>query len=99
MYEHDVCDFCSNPHPVRIFNAPDFAMVKDEPLPMESKSGWMACQLCGEFIDAGKWDALRLRAVAALLPKYFKLGMSRADLVAQVDKSHLLFRQHMRRDA
>lgn len=96
MAAHDICDFCSDPKPARIFNAPDFMMAKDAP-PAMSRGGWIACQTCGEFIDAGKWDALQARAVEAFAAKYF--GFPRKAIVQQVAKAHSLFRQHMRRDA
>lgn len=83
-----------------MFQSPDFMLDKSAEVlpPLGSRGGWMACQACGEYIDAGKWDALQARAVEALAPKYFGL-LPRKAIVQQVVKSHSLFRQHMRRDA
>jgi hypothetical protein len=98
MYEHDVCDFCSDPKPVRVFNAPDFMLAKDSP-GYGSRGGWMACQHCGMLIDAGKWDLLQNRAVDALAAKYKAVGVPHSDIVKIVVQAHSGFRKHMRRDA
>ena len=94
---HDVCDFCSDPKPVRLFQAPDFMMAKDSP-GLRSRGGWMACAECGALIDAEQWKELVERAIAALWPKYDGL-LPRRLLREQVELSHKLFREHMRRDA
>lgn len=48
----EVCDFCSNPKPIRTYACRDIVML-DERVPRFDSSGeWMACADCAKFIDA-----------------------------------------------
>jgi hypothetical protein len=100
--ETPVCDFCSDPNPVRVFQASDFIMDKSTAtLPaLGSRGGWTACEACGGFIDARNWERLRLRATDALSRKYQGIpGISRAMIKGIVDRAQKMFREHMRLDA
>ena len=90
----DICDFCNEPHPVRMFDAPDFTMDKSPGFPeYRSKGQWAACSSCGTLIDAGNWTGLLQRAVSKLGPKYDAM-MPRRVLADVVNRSHTLFREH-----
>jgi hypothetical protein len=92
----NICDFCSQPHPTRTFDCPDFPMDGPHPqagLPeYRSRGAWMACSTCGTLIDAGKWEELTGRATERLASKYRQLPLR--ILREQVRRSHQMFRQH-----
>lgn len=90
----NICDFCSQPNPERVFMCPDFTMDQSPGWPeYRSKGAWIACTPCGELIDKGAWDRLLLRAVDRLFPKYQAM-MPRRALMDVVRHSHSLFREH-----
>lgn len=56
-----VCDFCSDPDPKHVEDAPDFDMGAHQ----QSKSGWATCETCHQMVvERRKSDLLR-RALAA----------------------------------
>jgi hypothetical protein len=93
----NICDFCSQPNPERMFKVEDFTM--DGPRPdlgmpeYRSKGHWAACSACGTMIDGEKWDELALRALDKLFPKYQSM-MPRRILADTIRRSHNLFRSH-----
>jgi hypothetical protein len=93
----NICDFCSQPHPERVYQSPDFTMDGPHPeigLPeIRSKSAWIACASCAALIDKENWDGLVQRAVTQLYPKYQGM-MPRRVLADTVRRSHTLFREH-----
>jgi hypothetical protein len=94
----NICDFCSQPNPERVYKSPDFTM--DGPHPdlgvpeFRSKGAWVACSSCAALIDKENWDGLVARAVERLYPKYQPLGMPRRILADTIRRSHTLFREH-----
>jgi hypothetical protein len=93
MSEEDICDFCSRPNPARRFQCPDFSLDKRLGYKeLRSKGDWLACTGCGSLIDAGKWDALLLRALSEFAEKYS--AMPRRILTDTIKRSHDLFREN-----
>jgi hypothetical protein len=92
-----VCDFCSDPHPVKTFEAEDdFLMASSTAsLPeMHSKGGWMACQPCAAMIESERWEDLLDRAAKAMTAKH---ALPAALVKHEIKRSHNLFRAHRRR--
>jgi hypothetical protein len=93
----NICDFCSEPNPSRLFASPDFRMDGPRPeagLPeYRSKGGWAACSTCASMIDNGAWDRLLVRGIDAMVKKYGSL-MPKRMLADTVQRSHSLFREH-----
>jgi hypothetical protein len=93
----NICDFCSDAKPERVYKSPDFTMDESHPeigVPgMRSKGAWIACLACAALIDKEDWDGLVLRAVSRLGPKYDGM-MPRRILADTVRRSHTLFREH-----
>lgn len=63
----DICDFCSDPHPTRVYTADtevEIDVLKDdiEIGGMSFDKDWAACELCGDLLDKGDWDTLLKRA-------------------------------------
>jgi hypothetical protein len=94
MTERDICDFCSDPSPVRTFDAETFIDATLDPA-AESRGGWMACGPCAQMIDSEQWETLANRATDAFCRKY-GVWVQRADVRVHVLKTHALFRQHRR---
>jgi hypothetical protein len=86
-----VCDFCSDPKPIRTFACEDFEVAEGA----RSVGGWMACEPCAQLIEEAEWDALRLRALKHFREKYE--GMPVDALNDFVVHSHSLFREHYRK--
>lgn len=58
------CDFCSvRTPPTWLYPCEDFVMQKLGSSDQVSTGAWMACERCGELIEAGNWEGLANRAV------------------------------------
>ena len=68
------CDFCNAPCPTRTYRTADRSTVRvrafmeSGPLLQEHHftPEWVACDSCGELIDAGDWDGLTTRVMDRL---------------------------------
>jgi len=56
------CDFCSSPAPAWNYPAESFK----DPLGSQSIGDWLACEECHALIEAGNYEGLARRALAAL---------------------------------
>jgi hypothetical protein len=91
-----LCDFCSDPLPVRELPAETFILdeARAELPPMQSTGGWTACAECGAMIDARNWNALEERAMGRMAKKYQGL-LPHNEIRKIVRRSHGGFREHM----
>lgn len=79
MKSAGVCDFCSAPGAVNVFDVPDF----DMPHQMgRSTGGWAACDTCAELVGKNRRDALLKRSVESASFGKFSAGAI-ADLQAK----------------
>jgi hypothetical protein len=98
LTDHGLCDFCSDPSPVRKFGADDFLLDVARPaigLPaLQSVGAWLACAACARAIDARDWSQLEDRAVTVFMAKY---GLDRDFARQFVRQAQAGFRQHFER--
>lgn len=94
-----VCDFCADPHPIRVYAAEDFTMMKKSALPQASEGAWAACKVCTELIDSHRWSELTSRALDNICRSNPNLTeRDRPFLRLTLMEIHSNFRKHMRRD-
>ena len=68
IMSHAVCDFCSAPGAITLFDIPDFELPDDIGT---SVAGWMACDICAELIQKNNRKGLFDRTIEALaFPKF-----------------------------
>ena len=74
-----VCDFCSTPGAVHLYDVPDFGITSDNPsnyAETRSTGGWAACETCKDLIDRGQKKALLDRAMASFaFPKFTRRAL------------------------
>jgi hypothetical protein len=93
----NLCDFCSDPHPIWDYKCPSYATRGPEYsektrsiIALTSRGDWAACVRCAELIEARNWDGLSQRAALAIRvksPVYRKLS----DILPTVRYLHQTF--------
>lgn len=93
------CDFCSDPDTTTIFPTTEGAVseVVGSALRMsedtvDGQAGWVACAICADMLEHGRYQALRDRAVDAML-KTLPLGTPRSQVQKAIVSAHGSFRK------
>src|SRR5215471_10485187 len=97
--DRDICDFCSDPNPIRVYAAADFMVEKTSHLPQVSEGAWSACRNCSDLINAEKWNELTHRAFEAILQRHHISIIDQPKMFRSMLELHARFRQHMRHDS
>jgi hypothetical protein len=93
MYDHDVCDFCSNSEIYAVFPARDFTYVTIDKITLNSQADWYSCRECAKLVEAENWVELQNRAVKRFVAKYGN-DIPVEFLRREVEKLHASFRQN-----
>ena len=91
------CDFCSEAPTTQIYPCKNFVIPRTQTsvFQHESVGGWVACNKCGELIDAGRWAELTDRAFTNYMKQHCVPRYAHFDVREQFREIHRLFRENL----
>ena len=82
-----ICDFCSGSPVVKGYPALSFSMETQIPgIGIGSESGWAACQICADLVDADDWDGLATRSMETFQKAVVGLGLPPMDIGTEMQE-------------
>ena len=91
----EMCDFCTAEPTHQLYACRNFMWLKRTMFAYESMGTWSACEICADFVDAGRWAELTERVLSQFKKMHGYSQDEEPYFREQFRELHQLFQEHM----